>query len=123
MTRQSWISDVSAPHWANTLLREVVSREAPGQIKPRLGFFKSPNGDYGGRWFPHENAIGVYLVGDEDLQRVVLLHELGHFLESFKGNFPGRHDTNFYKKVSYLYTVYGAKPSIVEAVERRVRWK
>ena len=123
MSRQSWIGETRAPHWAKELLREVTSRESAGQIPPRLGFFKSPNGDYGGRWFPHENAIGIYVVDNDRLEKVVLLHELGHYLESFKGNFPGRHDAGFYRRASYLYTAYGADPSVVCAVERRIKWK
>jgi hypothetical protein len=127
MSRQSWISDprskfLNCPLWAKELMSEVVDNEAPGQITPRLGFFPTPNGDYGGRWFPSENAIGVYLVGDKELEKVVLLHELSHFLGSFKGNFPGRHDKDFYLTAARLYTKYGAKASIVEHVERRIRW-
>jgi hypothetical protein len=121
MSRSSWgrlNSRNRAPDWALSLVLKVLRDEVLRVKPPRLAFFDG-DGSYGGRWFPHEYAIGVYRVGDRRLEKVVLLHEMSHFLMSLEGNFPGRHTAEFYRLASRIYVKNRADSDIVNMVERR----
>ena len=110
---QSASNLLDSPPWMSLMVRRVFNRGAA----PRLAYLKPKDPHtFGGRYFPDEHAIGVFHYPDDEVVKVVLLHELAHALLGVHGH-DGAHDEHWAKIAHRLYERFGASAGAVALVD------
>lgn len=106
-TRRAW-SDAFATRVAND----------QGHQRPfRVLWVPSRDRLWGGRWFPDAHTVVCFETGDQEFDRAVLIHEIGHDLRSHAGDRDGHHDAPFFALVERLYRRYGVSIETARRVE------
>lgn len=128
------------PAWAHQLVETIVEDNIPKATRRQLRSLKlrmvSPRrrGSFGGRWFPSPDespggiGIAFFEHDDEDLMLGVLVHEVGHYLQSvLADDQEGLHDARFLALAKRLYRTYGVTDRVARLIERHhpeaARWR
>ncbi len=108
-----------APPWMEKLVDEIAAGEGLKWIRPVVAVMAPKcSSNFGGRWFPQLNGIGVFEHAQQKYVFGVTVHEMGHWLRWAQGgDEPGEHDQAFYTLMQRLYPKFGVTVKTALSIE------
>lgn len=120
------------PSWMQDVIDTIAESEGLLFMRPLATVMKPRcSSNFGGRWFPQLNAIGVFEHSERKFMHGVVVHEMGHWLCWARGgDEPGDHAEMFYSLMEKLYPVFGVALDTAKRIEavapeswqKRQRW-